>query len=217
MDDLLKYLKKPIYIDSIRPNFYNIISLAVITFLIIFPTGIVIYLLSIAFDLSTLTNDIPALKLFIMGMILAPIYEEIFFRSLLKFDKKNILIFLSTCLLLITYSILNDKFAIIIILSIILILVISIYLSSNVNKVSNFIKKHFKYFFYASSLIFGLIHATNFIGNIYIIISLAIFLTLPQIISGLIMGYARMKYGLIYSIILHMINNSVIIFTLLKQ
>ena len=216
MEDLLQYLKKPTYIESIKPKYYNILGLAAISFLISFPVGIIILLISKGLDISSSINDIPALKLFITGMILAPIYEEIFFRSLLKFDKKNISIFTIVISLLTMYNVYNNKYTNVLVLSIILILVFGIYLSSNIDKVSNFIKKHFKYFFYASSLIFGLIHITNFSGNINILIALSIILTLPQTISGLIFGYARMKYGLIYSIILHIINNSILIFTLFK-
>ncbi len=216
MEDLLQYLKKPIYTENIKPKYYTILGLAVISFLIGFPFAVIASLLSKIFNLSTLIKDFPALELFIMGMILAPIYEEILFRGLLKFDKKNVLTFIITILLLTTFSIYNDKYTIAIILSIILFLVVGIYMSSNINSVSNFIKKHFKYFFYASSLFFGLIHITNFSGNINILIGLSIILTLPQTISGLIFGYARMKYGLIYSIILHIINNSILIFTLFK-
>ncbi|KAB1160601.1 CPBP family intramembrane metalloprotease [Tenacibaculum aiptasiae] len=59
---------------------------------------------------------------------------------------------------------------------------------------------------------FTLIH----IGNIKIIYNIFLIplLILPQFISGTIMGYLRIKYGFVFSVLFHMLNNfiSMVIF-----
>ncbi|MEE9363732.1 MAG: CPBP family intramembrane glutamic endopeptidase [Cellulophaga sp.] len=60
----------------------------------------------------------------------------------------------------------------------------------------------FNYFFYASFLLFGIVHITNyenFENNIFF----AVFLVLPQISAGIFFGYIRVRFGLLWSIALH--------------
>jgi len=71
---------------------------------------------------------------------------------------------------------------------------------------------NFKYFFYVTAIVFGLLHSTNFTGNIYIIMAFSPILGGPQIVTGAILGYIRMKNGLVYSILFHILFNSVFIF-----
>lgn len=70
-------------------------------------------------------------------------------------------------------------------------------------------KKYFRWIYYFSSISFGFIHLSNF-DNITLSHFLLIpLLTLPQLCSGLFFGYARMRYGIGYSIGLHALNNLV--------
>jgi membrane protease YdiL (CAAX protease family) len=77
------------------------------------------------------------------------------------------------------------------------------------DKVQAFIASHFPYFFYGSALVFGLLHASNFIGNPYVLIAFSPLLGGPQILLGLLLGYFRMKNGLAYSMLFHILVNAV--------
>lgn len=70
-------------------------------------------------------------------------------------------------------------------------------------------KKQFKYIFYAFAILFGYVHITNFEITTNVIL-LSPILILPQVILGLILGFLRVKIGLIYSIFLHALYNGVL-------
>ncbi|RAJ12644.1 CPBP family intramembrane glutamic endopeptidase [Arenibacter echinorum] len=71
-------------------------------------------------------------------------------------------------------------------------------------------KKYFKYCFYASVLLFAVVHMSNFelTGEVYYIAPL---LVAPQLILGVFLGYVRVKLGLLWSICLHAMYNAVLI------
>lgn len=70
--------------------------------------------------------------------------------------------------------------------------------------------KSFKLAFYASILLFGLIHISNFedLHGHYWAVP---FLVLPQLFSGLFLGFIRIRQGLIWSILLHTMHNLVLV------
>lgn len=71
-------------------------------------------------------------------------------------------------------------------------------------------KGAFKYIFYGFALLFGYIHILNYETTFNVLI-LSPILVAPQICLGLILGYLRVKLGLIYSILLHMLYNASIV------
>lgn len=75
-------------------------------------------------------------------------------------------------------------------------------------------RKNFTYAFYASVLLFGFIHISNFdtINGHYWAIP---FLILPQLCAGIFLGFIRVKHGLIWAILLHAAHNLVLVGPLL--
>ena len=147
------------------------------------------------------------LETIIIGVILAPIYEEVIFRSLLVFNKKSLIIFYVVATILIILGIINSKFIIIsFLISYLAIITLSISIF-DIQKIQSYINNHIAVFYYLSAFIFGLIHLNNFSGNLNYLILFSIIVTGPQIFLGLINGYVRLKYGLIYSIAIHMTVN----------
>ena len=56
-------------------------------------------------------------------------------------------------------------------------------------------------------MIFGYVHFTNFSGDMkWFWIP---FLILPQFVMGLVMGYSRLRFGMLSNIMLHAVNNLV--------
>lgn len=70
-------------------------------------------------------------------------------------------------------------------------------------------KPYFKYVFYALTLIFGFYHITNFEMNTTILL-LSPLLVAPQISIGAILGFIRVRFGLLWSIALHAIYNLIL-------
>lgn len=66
--------------------------------------------------------------------------------------------------------------------------------------------KSFKITFYTLSIIFGLIHITNFEFTNTILI-LAPLLVLPQLFTGFCLAFLRVRFGLRWSILLHCVYN----------
>lgn len=71
-------------------------------------------------------------------------------------------------------------------------------------------KKYFKVGFYTLAVLFGYIHIFNFEITPMVLLFSPI-LVLPQLVLGLIFGYIRVRFGLFYSMILHMCYNGVFI------
>jgi hypothetical protein len=73
-----------------------------------------------------------------------------------------------------------------------------------------FQQQSFGYLFYYSAIIFGLIHLTNIKGLTLSDPAFIIFV-ISQAFAGLSLGYLRVKYGLVYAIVLHGFLNFIMI------
>ena len=71
-------------------------------------------------------------------------------------------------------------------------------------------KTYFPIMFYILTLVFGFYHITNFEITTTILL-LSPFLVAPQIIVGSLLGYVRIKFGLIWSMIFHACYNLILI------
>tara|TARA_R110002051_G_scaffold236232_2_gene297472 strand:- start:4912 stop:5466 length:555 start_codon:yes stop_codon:yes gene_type:complete len=74
--------------------------------------------------------------------------------------------------------------------------------------------KFFKYAFYASALLFGAVHLTNF-ESYANFLWLTPILVAPQTVAGVFLGFARVKLGLGWSILLHACHNGILLSPLL--
>jgi len=73
------------------------------------------------------------------------------------------------------------------------------------SKTGRFVDSIFPYIFYITAMIFGYVHFTNFTGEMkWFWIP---FLIMPQFMMGLVMGYARLRFGMTANILLHAVNN----------
>ena len=64
--------------------------------------------------------------------------------------------------------------------------------------------------FYLISIAFGLIHILNFEPSLNIYL-LAPILVAPQIVIGINLGYLRIRFGLIWSILFHAFHNGILL------
>lgn len=71
-------------------------------------------------------------------------------------------------------------------------------------------KRRFSWFFYVFTLIFGFYHITNFEMRPTILL-LSPVLVAPQLVAGIILGYVRIRFGLLWAIALHACYNLILV------
>lgn len=215
MHELISYLLNPVSGPNKKPNFKYFLFLFFIGILASVALGAIGPILFTHFHLiKSISVGITWQNKILFGVIIAPIVEEIIFRSLLRFKIINIILFSIT---ITVYSILaayHSKLGNFIFGFIILVSLITLLTCIPIHKIELYFSSKFKWFFYGTTLIFGLIHIFNYSGNIYILMAFSLIITSPQIVGGLILGYVRMNYGLIYSILFHISKNAFILFIL---
>jgi hypothetical protein len=146
---------------------------------------------------------------FILIAFISPLLEEVIFRLSLVFNPVNISLSISTLTSLIVHKISNGIISIIaFILIYLLINQLAFIYKSNFQ---SFWSKNFKYIFYSLSILFGLVHISNynfFETYQYFIIPILIF---PQLAIGFILSFTRIHYkkGFLICFIIHVLMNMV--------
>lgn len=150
-------------------------------------------------------------------VFIAPILEEIIFRLSLFFNPWNLSISFSILIAVIVHKFLNDIDTILILfLVFILIFRLTMIFKLNLN---SFWNKYFKFIIYSSSILFGLVHITNYRfteSYQYLIIPILIF---PQLAIGFTLSFTRLyfKKGFLICILIHMIMNIISITINMQQ
>lgn len=170
-------------------------------------------------DLSLSERFTPFLYLTIGGTVL-PFFEEVLFRLSLKF-KPVYLISTSICagyyistkfFFDSRLSAFDDTFFYRVVIGISTGFCFWVMLSNK--QISAYFGKvwdhKFTYIYYLSAVIFAWLHIFNFELTLTNVLLLPI-LTLPQLFSGLIMGYMRINFGFQYPLLFHIATNSVLI------
>ena len=186
-------------------------------FLIVFIFSIITGIVRILFDISFVSGLLET-PIFVMLNILAfPILEEIAFRLPLKYERLN----LCLSVLIISYYIIsillagdvvdvNNRLIIRIVLSITIAILIYTILGvkKNDQKVGEFWDGHYKMVFYSFLLMFTFRHLDSYMLTISVLF-LSPILLLPQFIGGIFFSYARVRFGFMYSVLLHVIINTI--------
>jgi len=145
-------------------------------------------------------------------MIITPILEEFLFRSFLYPQKKHISAFIFSLTFFLLNYFLIDYFLIKIPLSFIFCFLFQLS-SFQINY--KWYSKNNRSIVYFSSIIFGLVHITNYQLTQTTIYMSPLFFA-PKILSGFSLAFMRIKYGLVYSILLHSAYNAIpVLLTLL--
>ena len=144
---------------------------------------------------------------YLMIVAFAPIFEELTFRYALRYSKTAIAIMLVMVVWLIARFTVksNQDIALIVGIAFALIPAIRIAIKPFGNQLEKQWIRCFPFIFHFAAITFGLMHLTNFehINNYF----LAIPLVSSQLVSGYVLGFTRMKFGLIYSMGLHAVWN----------
>ncbi|MEW5846829.1 MAG: CPBP family glutamic-type intramembrane protease [Bacteroidota bacterium] len=213
MSDFIQFIKKP-YIENKQHKIVwkYFFTLLFSYYLILLPVGFFIKIINSIFNITQKQLNLELLPKIVLALFIGPIIEELLFRLILIINKRNLIIFSSLAIILATYSLLKSNYFYSIILFTLSILVVSS-LSKSL-EIRSIITKYFSAYFYAITIIFGLMHFKNYNGIEGFLYLWIPFLVFPQILMGVFFGYIRIKFGIIYSIIFHMIINLLAIGTI---
>ncbi len=211
--DFLKFLKKPEVNTpvslSIKQSVILLLKCIPINLVFIFICILLFIPLSI-FDLVPETPKRTMSDAFDL-IVLAPVLEELFFRNPLRNFFRNI--FLSIALLIYAFSktYLGIPIAIVIAFLVVALPYIPGLINRHESGINKFIHKHYPYFFYFVTFIFGFMHMGNLIDPTVGQYLAWPIIVLYQILMGLLIGFIRVKYkwGILYAIIIHSFFNAI--------
>tara|TARA_B100000941_G_C28367456_1_gene480282 strand:+ start:67 stop:717 length:651 start_codon:yes stop_codon:yes gene_type:complete len=196
--DLWYFIKKPVELKQVRIPLKVKMGTCLALFIIQIPPLLVLSALLSGLEILGLWEDDmhrlqkifremkPGL-IFFFAVIIAPLFEEIMFRLILKF-RSNFLILWPLQLLI--FLQINNKINLL-------------------KTIRNFWKKFYGWIFYLISIAFGFMHILNFEPSLNIYL-LAPVLVAPQILIGINLGYLRIRFGLIWSILFHAFYNGIL-------
>ena len=207
MRDFINYLKAPV--DDFRfpkKRLGSVIGLFILIFLLIVLVIISFHRLTNANPESTL-SDMPKTVSFWFALFIPPLIEELTFRLWLKRNTTTIFISFACLTWLLVSKLLpvqiysTDMLALRCLIALVAGLVFTWALRKPI------INAKFPILFYASAIVFGLVHVGNysnftFLGAIVVLISLA-----TRALFGLFLGYVRIGYGIHASYLFHVANN----------
>jgi membrane protease YdiL (CAAX protease family) len=198
-----------------------LIILAIAT--ILFPM-MMIFGVEMSSDMSDLFKR-PVGQIMLFVVVIGPILEELMFRIWISGTPRLLIGFLGLIAWLGGSLILNHfgligsgQIAAIILIAIISIAVLVGLIRFWKSSVPNFYIRIFPFVFWGQALLFGFVHIFNYAGDNPV--ALLPFI-LPQLVGGLIWGYARIRYGWWSNIVMHMAYNLIatsgLLYVLLTQ
>ncbi len=188
---------------------------------------------SLEHSIEGLLSETSPIAFLLTLAVAAPIVEELLFRFPLRFRRGSLFILLSILTLLVYFICANvmdpkldllpadalaelkeggfaPNLSAVMVATVFFILgLFGILMASMSNemlaKMETLVTRLFPYIFYLTAMFFGYVHFTNFSGEMkWFWIP---FLIVPQFMMGLVMGYARLRFGMLSNIMLHAVNN----------
>jgi hypothetical protein len=231
--EYLRYLKSPTYaykrdqpldLVDVTKLYFMVFALELLMFI---PMSSLVGVENLPHAMETVMEQYSGWQVFMLAVIIAPILEEFMFRFHLRY-KPLIFLFLIICLTGFNYLVVGDTLEIdahaamhdpwIVLDSVtrylpyvgIMGLLYLLYLGiAQLRKlVDRMIVSEFAFVFYLTAVIFALVHIFNFeLGTTpWYFIPL---LVMPQFVLALFLGYVRVRNNILYSIYVHMLNNSI--------
>jgi len=147
------------------------------------------------------------LYIFILAVIIAPIFEEILFRYYINKPSLFVYGFLTALLFFIVYASFSKMIGLYISIPLAFLVIYVISQDEIVDKLTRVYKDYFPYFFYFGAVLFAYVHIFNFDGSmLWYHTPLLVF---PQFFLALYLGYIRIRNGIQYSIFVHALNNCI--------
>lgn len=219
---IISFSKKPKY-EAAEVSGKEKLKTFFITFVInIACTMVVVGLLTLVdkfiFDFSEshiameMFENFPLWVVAVLGIIIAPFWEEAAFRLPLKYRKEvvNVLIALViTIAIILQYSGAQHTYSIITSVLLLIVLLLFIFFNRRVTRFTEYLwKNKFPFVFYFFTIAFALIHISNFKISTPVLLLLPV-LILPQFVVGFFIGYIRVRLGFFWGVLFHAIHNAI--------
>ena len=185
---------------------YLFISL-IIGFILSMPATILFHLKlvpSITLNSEIIKNN------FVIIILIAPIIEEAIFRLSLKFKPIYLALSLSLFFSFFFIDSLNNTTLLLLVCFVFSILLIIFQKRDLKIYLNNFWNRKFPVIFYSSAILFAIMHLTIFEFSSMWQIFVVPFLILANLSCGLIYGFIRIRFGILYTILLHITNNLIL-------
>ncbi|MDQ8006540.1 MAG: CPBP family glutamic-type intramembrane protease [Pedobacter sp.] len=216
LETFVTFLKSPKPLKQVKYKYLLIRDFAALLILYVSFTILLlsVFGLLLHFDLIREYKGIDLLKEFgvlgtlFLACIVAPLLEETIFRCHLK-DLNGAIYFIFLSLGALTVSQVNGiriQLAIIGTALVLAVLVIEFLKKKSRFYATKFWIKIYPYLFYYTAIIFGLVHLSNY-KDLTVTDPSFVFYIGSQAFGGLGLGYLRIKYGLIYSMLFHALFN----------
>jgi hypothetical protein len=208
--------------SGIKQKIKTLATVFILLMLLSTFASILLILLKVFYNrisVNTLLDNLSSknkLYFFTVSVLVGPMIEELGFRLCLRYSSNNLVIMIGALGFTAFRKVFGDGDSWgmkIILFSTVASLILSgttfffFKLHSTLRLSSKKIwQKYGKFILYASITIFSFFHIFNYKVTIYSII-LAPIVVMPQIILGIFLSYVRLKFGILYSVILHTVNN----------
>ncbi|KAB2816893.1 CPBP family intramembrane glutamic endopeptidase [Phaeocystidibacter marisrubri] len=136
-------------------------------------------------------TSIPAGYAFLLLAVLAPLWEETVYRLWMNLKVWTIPIFTTVAAVVLFLDISLS-------LALVLGIIVLILTLTFINSIRHSMDIHFQWWFYGSSVIFGLSHIMNHQLELG-----AILFTMPQVVIGVAIGFVRLHYGFFSGVLFH--------------
>ncbi|MDT0644857.1 CPBP family glutamic-type intramembrane protease [Zunongwangia sp. F363] len=174
-------------------------------------------------ELFQMLDESP-LRFALMALVVAPVLEEGIFRSLIKPSENDIFFFICTWMVIFGAFLIPENvywalsFALLLVSAILIFLFLKEFTTKNLISASQKILiRYYKPLWLLFAFFFGLVHIYNYVEVFEINIALFL-LVFPRMIAGYFFGKVKIEnHGLIWPILMHMMNNGIIVFFLFPK
>lgn len=155
-------------------------------------------------EIESLSDQLDLWQRIVVFAVLGPLFEEIAFRLPLKWNFCGF-IFSSIAVVVLICQYVNENSSVITTVSLIaIVILLAVFLIGKQRVFKNFWHRKYKYFFYTYFFLFVFLHLFNFTDGSdlrYVVV------LLPFIFSASCIVYLRLRYGFIFGLMFHCLNN----------
>ena len=204
-----RFLRAPTYNDQNQPVRWG--ELVVFLLLYVILCFALIPLLEALVNYLQLEHALedPDTTLILLGVLVVPPIEEVVFRLWLRVNRSALfaVAFLVLFVGVLLLPVSNRGAVLLIALSVLILVATLMGYDADIERV---VAHYFGFFFYGSTVLFALTHITNYEPLNATTLLFAPVLVLPQFLMGTVLGYVRVRYGIGYSILFHVVVNAIL-------
>ena len=196
-----------IQLDKRNLKFPFLVKEYILFFLFILITSIASVLILVLFSIGK--ENLSVRHDLLVSVLIAPFFEEIIFRGIIRFNKVTVGFFLISIITFILnkFNVIGeDFFNFIIVVELILFFILSFIFSSFVEDEYPISFKYKIIIIYFLSFLFGSLHIIGFDSTVIFTFPV-LFFALMKTLNGFAFSTIRLKYGLLVSFIFHVLAN----------